>query len=70
MKHVVWILIVVLLVLHQDNWNWTNDHMVFGFVPIGLFYHACISIAAGITWYLATQFCWPTDLEASREPAA
>ena len=68
MKVAVWIIIAALLVLHQDNWNWTSDTMVFGFMPIGLFYHACISLAAGITWYLATLYCWPTELEESKGP--
>ncbi len=55
--------IVVLLVLHQDNWFWTDDRLMFGFMPIGLFYHACISLAAGATWFWATKFCWPEGLE-------
>lgn len=64
MRYVVWIMVVTLIVLHQDNWFWTDGTLVFGFMPIGLFYHACISIAASITWFLATQFCWPTAAEA------
>lgn len=63
MKYVIWSIIVLLLILHQDNWFWNDGTLVFGFMPIGLFYHACISLAAGVTWYLATVFCWPTGLE-------
>ena len=51
----------VLLVAHQDNWFWTDDTAVFGFVPIGLAYHAGISIAASIVWFVATQIAWPLD---------
>ncbi len=54
-------LVVVLLILHQDNWFWTNDTLLFGFLPIGLFWHACISIGATVTWYLATVIAWPFD---------
>ena len=54
-------LVVALLILHQDNWFWTDDTLVFGFMPIGLFYHACISIAASATWLLATKLAWPFD---------
>ncbi|QDU55474.1 DUF3311 domain-containing protein [Aeoliella mucimassa] len=68
MKLAVWIIIAALLVLHQDNWNWNSDTMVFGFMPIGLFYHACISLAAAATWFLATLFCWPAELEKKKEP--
>ena len=54
-------LVVLLVILHQDNWNWDNNTLVFGFIPMGLFYHACISIAASATWWLATKIAWPGD---------
>ena len=60
----VWIiagLVVLLLILHQDNWFWTDDTLVFGFMPIGLFWHACLSIGASLTWALATKIAWPID---------
>ncbi len=62
MKYVVWGLVVLLIILHQDVWLWDNDTLVFGFMPITLLYHACISMAAGFTWFLATKFAWPTIL--------
>ena len=61
MQHLVWLLIVLLLVLHQDNWLWDDGTLVLGFMPVGLFYHACISVAAAIVWLMATKFCWPQD---------
>lgn len=54
-------LVVLLIILHQDNWFWESDTLVFGFMPIGLFWHACISIGATLTWALATQIAWPLD---------
>lgn len=54
-------LVLLLLILHQDNWFWTDDTLVFGFLPIGLFWHACISIGAAATWFLATKIAWPFD---------
>lgn len=54
-------LVILLLVLHQDNWFWTNNTLLFGFLPIGLFWHACISVAATCTWFLATKIAWPFD---------
>ncbi len=68
MAYLVWALVVLLLVLHQDNWNWNNPKLVFGFVPIGLLYHVAISLAAAAVWYLATLFAWPAEL--AEEPAA
>lgn len=63
MRTIVWFLIVLLLVLHQDNWFWTDGRLVFGFMPLGLFYHACISLAAGVVWFLATRHCWPLGVD-------
>lgn len=63
MRYFVWILVALLLVLHQDNWFWNDNTLVFGVIPVGLFYHACISLAAGVTWYLATCFAWPVTTE-------
>ena len=32
--------------LHQDVWLWRSARpLVFGFLPIGLFYHACYAVA-------------------------
>ena len=53
----------VLFVLHQDYWFWDDRTLVFGFLPIGLAYHALFSIAAGILWGCAVQFAWPRDIE-------
>ena len=61
MKYVVWGLVALLIIVHQDFWYWDDDRLVGGIVPITLAYHAGISIAAGITWLLATQFAWPSD---------
>lgn len=53
-----------LFILHQDFWLWNDRTLVFGFMPIGLFYHACFSLACGVLWWCATIFAWPDDLEA------
>ena len=66
--YLVWGLVLLLIILHQDNWLWTNDYAVFGFIPMGLFFHACISIAASLTWFVAIKFAWPHELDLV-EPA-
>ncbi len=70
MKTVVGILIVLLLVLHQDIWFWNDGTLVFGFLPIGLFYHACLSIAAGVVWWMATKHCWPAEPPEAESPSS
>tara|TARA_B000000460_G_C21385232_1_gene335665 strand:- start:348 stop:590 length:243 start_codon:yes stop_codon:yes gene_type:complete len=62
-----WILsvaVAALYLLHQDFWNWdTAVPLIFGFLPIGLFYHVLYSIAvAGLMWSLV-RFAWPSHLE-------
>ncbi|MEM7474540.1 MAG: DUF3311 domain-containing protein [Planctomycetota bacterium] len=61
----IWVLVLLLIILHQDNWLWENDTMVLGFMPIGLFFHAGISVAAATTWFLGTKFAWPEDIDVS-----
>ncbi|EMI52754.1 DUF3311 domain-containing protein [Rhodopirellula sallentina] len=56
-------LVLLLLILHQDNWFWTDGRLVFGVIPVGLFWHACLSIGASFTWFLATRIAWPIEPE-------
>jgi len=56
---IIGVLVLLLLILHQDNWFWTDATLVFGFIPIALFWHACISLGAVATWFLATRIAWP-----------
>lgn len=69
MQYLVWALVVLLIVLHQDNWFWDDTTLVFGFMPIALLYHMGISAGAVVTWWLATKFCWPANAEGD-EPTA
>lgn len=71
MKHVTIALIIVLIVLHQDFWWWDDvEPLVFGFIPIGLAWHAGISLAAALVWWLAVKYCWPRDLEVAEHERA
>ena len=65
MRRVLLILCVsVLYLLHQDFWNWNRAlPLVFGFLPIGLFYHVCYSLAAALLMWLLVTFAWPAHLE-------
>lgn len=60
---VILIAFVVLAVLHQDFWNWDSARLVFGFMPIGLAYHALYSIVAATFWFIVMKVAWPTELE-------
>jgi len=53
-------------VLHQDFWFWrTARPLVFGFLPIGLFYHAAYTVAISALMWLLVQRAWPSHLEES-----
>jgi len=70
-KYLIWCLVVLLVILHQDYWQWNNATLDFGFLPRAMTYHVGISIAAAVVWWLATQFCWPETLDpaaANGEP--
>ena len=70
MKNLIWLLVAVLLIAHQDFWNWNDYSLCMGFIPMGLFYHACLSIAAGVVWFMVCTFAWPDDLEEDFETEA
>ncbi|MDA0837331.1 MAG: DUF3311 domain-containing protein [Planctomycetota bacterium] len=63
MKWIILILILGISVLHHDVWWWTSKERVFGFIPIGLAWHAFISIAASMIWVIAVFTCWPDELD-------
>jgi hypothetical protein len=58
------LLVAIVYLLHQDFWNWkTAQPLVFGFLPIGLAYHAGYSILASLLMAVLVKFAWPTHLE-------
>ena len=61
--------VAALYLLHQDIWFWRSPYLVFGFVPIGLFYHAAFTVAASLLMWLLVTFAWPTHLEREVEHA-
>ena len=69
MKRLLLILAVLALyALHQDVWFWrTARPLVFGFVPVGLFYHAAFSVAASLLMWLLVSRAWPARLEADAD---
>ena len=51
-------------VLHQDFWFWRAARpLVFGFLPIGLFYHAAYTVAISVFMFVLVRRAWPSHLE-------
>ncbi len=67
-RRIMYIATLVLIVLHQDVWFWTDTRLLFGFMPIGLAYHALISILAGCLGAWACYACWPREIEDDDTP--
>jgi hypothetical protein len=58
------LLILAVYLLHQDFWNWRKaEPLVFGFLPVGLAYHAGYSLLASILMAILVKFAWPARLE-------
>ena len=54
----------VMWLAHQDLWFWRTAHpLVFGVLPIGLFYHACYTLACVLLMAALTKWAWPSHLE-------
>lgn len=63
--------VAALYFLHQDIWFWDQARpLVFGFLPIGFFYHAVYSLAAAALMWALIRLAWPEHLEAEAEAAS
>jgi hypothetical protein len=60
-RKAIYVALLVLFVLHQDFWLWDDPTLVFGFLPIGLAYHALYSCVAALLWFLALRYAWPDE---------
>ena len=56
--------VLALYAVHQDFWfRDVARPLVFGFLPVGLFYHVLLCLAiAGLMWMLV-RYAWPAELE-------
>jgi hypothetical protein len=54
--------------LHQDFWFWrTARPLVFGFLPIGLFYHAAYTVGISLFMWILVRTHWPSHLEDAHD---
>ena len=54
--------------LHQDFWFWrTARPLVFGFLPIGLFYHAAYTVGISVLMWVLVRTHWPSHLEQAHQ---
>jgi hypothetical protein len=56
------LIILGLFLLHQDFWWWNEARpLVFGAMPIGLFYHAAYTAALPVVLWILVRLIWPED---------
>ena len=66
MNVVAAVAVAVFYALHQDVWFWREARpLVFGFLPIGLFYHAAYTAACALLLWLLVKITWPGHLDPS-----
>ena len=68
MQALLWLLLVAITYfLHQDFWFWRSARpLVFGFLPVGLAYHAAYCLVAALLMWALTRFAWPAHLEQEK----
>lgn len=64
MRFILASVVIVVYFLHQDVWFWrTARPLIFGFLPIGLFYHAAFCLLCSAVMMLLVKFAWPLNLD-------
>ena len=55
---------VTVLILRHDYWFWDTPYpLLFGFLPVGLWWQGLVSILASVLMALTVRFAWPQELE-------
>jgi hypothetical protein len=64
-KFLLFLLVALVYAAHQDIWNWKkSEPLTFGFLPVGLAYHAGYSIVVAVLMAILVKFAWPSHLES------
>ena len=57
---IAWLLILALVVLHHDFWQWNRvEPLVLGWMPVAVWYHAAYTLIAMLAMYLLSGWAWP-----------
>ena len=55
---------VIVLVMRHDYWNWGTPYpLLFGCLPVALWWQALVSLSACALMWLMVRFAWPQELE-------
>ncbi|HEV8605618.1 MAG TPA: hypothetical protein VGQ99_09645 [Tepidisphaeraceae bacterium] len=55
---------LLVLFLRHDYWQWdTPGYLLFGFLPVGLWWQAGVTLLATLMMALMVHLAWPSHLE-------
>jgi hypothetical protein len=55
---------LIVLVMRHDYWNWDTPYpLLFGVLPVALWWQGLVSIAACALMWLMVRLAWPAELE-------
>jgi hypothetical protein len=58
------LVMALVYLLHQDFWFWRSARpLVFGFLPVGLAYHAAYTLGISLLMLYLVRRHWPSHLE-------
>lgn len=57
LKWVLYSLLVLLFILHNDFWLWGTPQLILG-LPVGLLYHIVFCFAASLLMFFLVKFVW------------
>lgn len=57
LRWVLYSVLVILFVLHNDYWYWQTPKIVLG-LPIGILYHILYCIAASLVMFSLVKYTW------------
>jgi hypothetical protein len=69
-KRFLYALLLLMAVLHQDFWFWSDPTLVAGVLPVGLAYHAVYTLVVALLMWLLSEYAWPVHLEQDSSPSA
>lgn len=65
------VLILLVVILRHDYWQWnTPGYLLLGFLPVGLWWQAMVSIAAAVMMGILVRVAWPQNLQDSSPDSA
>lgn len=60
MRRLIFVLIFLLFLLHQDFWLWDNASLFAG-LPVGLSYHIFYALVTAAMMALLVKYAWPAS---------